>query len=48
MFPWILAYDDYTAAVDAANYERVLGLVEDARARGARVQPGPNPKPNTL
>ncbi|WP_280241291.1 coniferyl aldehyde dehydrogenase [Nocardia abscessus] len=38
MFPSILANDDYTAAVDAANYERVLGLVEDARARGARVE----------
>ncbi|WP_174187855.1 coniferyl aldehyde dehydrogenase [Nocardia barduliensis] len=38
MFPSILTNDDYTASVDAANYERVLALVEDARARGARVQ----------
>ncbi|NKY25824.1 coniferyl aldehyde dehydrogenase [Nocardia gamkensis] len=38
MFPSISANDDYTASVDAANYERVLALVEDARARGARVE----------
>ncbi|MGX1811178.1 coniferyl aldehyde dehydrogenase [Nocardia sp. NPDC055321] len=37
MFPSIVANDDYTATVDAANYERIVGLVEDARARGARV-----------
>ncbi|WP_280364886.1 aldehyde dehydrogenase family protein [Nocardia wallacei] len=37
MFATITADPDYTACVDAANYERVLGLIDDARARGARV-----------
>ncbi|WP_194291058.1 coniferyl aldehyde dehydrogenase [Nocardia aurantia] len=38
MFPAIVADPDYTASVDTANYERVLALVEDARARGAVVE----------
>ncbi|MET7772625.1 coniferyl aldehyde dehydrogenase [Nocardia sp. NPDC005366] len=38
MFPAILDNEDYTASVDTANYERVLALVEDARARGARIE----------
>ncbi|MGW6697645.1 coniferyl aldehyde dehydrogenase [Nocardia sp. NPDC055049] len=38
MFPSILDNDDYTASVDTANYDRVLALVDDARARGARVE----------
>ncbi|MFE3543963.1 coniferyl aldehyde dehydrogenase [Nocardia sp. NPDC059177] len=38
MFPAIVADPDYTASVDTANYDRVLALVEDARARGARVE----------
>ncbi|MBH0778028.1 coniferyl aldehyde dehydrogenase [Nocardia bovistercoris] len=38
MFPAILANDDYTASVDTANYERIVGLVEDARARGAHIE----------
>ncbi|MEV5652018.1 aldehyde dehydrogenase family protein [Nocardia sp. NPDC052254] len=38
LMPEIAGNDDYTACVDQANYERVLGLVEDARARGARVE----------
>ncbi len=37
MFPAIATNDDYTACVDPANYDRVLALVDDARARGARV-----------
>ncbi|WP_026342939.1 aldehyde dehydrogenase family protein [Nocardia sp. BMG111209] len=37
MFPAIIGNDDYTASVDTANYERVVGLIEDARSRGARI-----------
>ncbi|MFE6862203.1 aldehyde dehydrogenase family protein [Nocardia sp. NPDC057668] len=37
-FPDIIANDDYTSSVDDANYDRVLALVDDARARGARVE----------
>ncbi|MGW0179905.1 coniferyl aldehyde dehydrogenase [Nocardia sp. NPDC003345] len=39
MFPEILGNADYTAVVNAANYERIIGLIDDARARGARVEP---------
>ncbi|MGE0215649.1 aldehyde dehydrogenase family protein [Mycolicibacterium sp.] len=38
MFPSILANDDYCSAVDEANFDRIVGLVEDARAKGARVE----------
>ena len=37
MFPSIVANQDYCSAVNEANFERVVGLVEDARAKGARV-----------
>nr|WP_081876574.1 coniferyl aldehyde dehydrogenase [Nocardia rhamnosiphila] len=39
MFPEILGNADYTAVVNTANYERIIGLIDDARARGARVEP---------
>ncbi|MQY24233.1 aldehyde dehydrogenase family protein [Nocardia macrotermitis] len=38
LFPAVVGSEDYTACVDRANYERVVGLIEDARARGARVE----------
>ncbi|MFI5718683.1 aldehyde dehydrogenase family protein [Nocardia sp. NPDC051750] len=38
MFPEILGNADYTAAVNTANYERIIGLIEDARAHGAHVE----------
>jgi coniferyl-aldehyde dehydrogenase len=38
MFPTILANGDYCSCVNEANYDRVLGLIEDARAKGARVE----------
>ncbi|MGE2834944.1 aldehyde dehydrogenase family protein [Mycobacterium sp. SMC-4] len=38
MFPSIAGNDDYCSAVNQANFERVVGLIEDARARGARVE----------
>ncbi|MCT7659099.1 coniferyl aldehyde dehydrogenase [Mycobacterium deserti] len=37
MFPSIVANDDYCSSVNEANFDRVVGLVDDARARGARV-----------
>ncbi|MEU1981078.1 coniferyl aldehyde dehydrogenase [Nocardia sp. NPDC019395] len=39
MFPSILDNDDYTAVVNSANYERIVGLIDDARELGARVEP---------
>ncbi|WP_249358425.1 aldehyde dehydrogenase family protein [Nocardia cyriacigeorgica] len=38
MYPAIVSNDDYTSSVDAANYDRVVGLIDDARAHGARVE----------
>ena len=38
MFPAIVANDDYCSSVNDANFDRVVGLVEDARAKGARVE----------
>lgn len=38
MFPRIVSNDDYCSSVDQANFDRVLGLVEDARAHGASVE----------
>ncbi|MFD5176716.1 coniferyl aldehyde dehydrogenase [Nocardia sp. NPDC058379] len=38
MFPTIGDNDDYTSSVDDANYTRIVELIEDARARGARVE----------
>lgn len=37
-FPEVLGDPEYPSCVNAANYERVTGLIDDARARGARVQ----------
>ena len=37
MFPTVVANDDYCSSVNHANFDRVLGLIEDARAGGARV-----------
>lgn len=38
MFPTIVDNDDYCSSVNEANFDRVVGLVDDARARGARVE----------
>ncbi|PRC43264.1 coniferyl aldehyde dehydrogenase, partial [Mycobacterium sp. ITM-2017-0098] len=38
MFPSIVANDDYCSAVNDANFDRVVGLIEDARAKGATVE----------
>ncbi|WP_163768937.1 coniferyl aldehyde dehydrogenase [Mycolicibacterium parafortuitum] len=38
MFPAIVANDDYCSSVNEANFDRVVGLVEDAHAKGARVE----------
>jgi coniferyl-aldehyde dehydrogenase len=38
MFPTIVGNDDYCSSVNTANFDRVLGLIADARARGARVE----------
>jgi coniferyl-aldehyde dehydrogenase len=38
MFPAIVANDDYCSSVNDANFDRVVGLIEDARAKGATVE----------
>lgn len=38
MFPSIVDNDDYCSSVNQANFERVVGLIEDARAKGARIE----------
>ncbi|MBX5486522.1 MAG: coniferyl aldehyde dehydrogenase [Mycolicibacterium hassiacum] len=38
MFPTIVTNDDYCSSVNRANFERVVGLIEDARAAGATVE----------
>ncbi len=38
MFPAIIDNPDYCSSVDEPNFDRVLGLIEDARARGADVE----------
>ncbi|PXW36219.1 UNVERIFIED_CONTAM: coniferyl-aldehyde dehydrogenase [Williamsia faeni] len=38
MFPTVLDNDDYSSNVNQANYDRVVGLLEDARALGARIE----------
>lgn len=38
MFPAIVANDDYCSSVNDANFDRVVGLIEDARAKGAVVE----------
>ncbi|BCI52439.1 aldehyde dehydrogenase [Mycolicibacterium litorale] len=51
MFPTIAGNPDYCASVNAANFTRVVGLVEDARAKGARVEavcPAGEPLPDAL
>jgi coniferyl-aldehyde dehydrogenase len=37
MFPSIVDNADYCSSVNEINFDRVVGLVEDARAKGARV-----------
>lgn len=37
MFPSITGSDDYCSSVNDANFDRVVGLIDDARAGGARV-----------
>lgn len=39
MFPSIVGNDDYCSAVDEANFDRVVALIEDARGKGARIDP---------
>ena len=38
MFAGIVDNDDYCSSVDPANFDRVVGLIEDARDRGATVR----------
>jgi coniferyl-aldehyde dehydrogenase len=38
MFPSIITNDDYCSSVNLANFDRVVGLVDDARASGATVE----------
>jgi coniferyl-aldehyde dehydrogenase len=38
MFPTIVTNDDYCSSVNEANFDRVLDLIDDARANGARVE----------
>jgi coniferyl-aldehyde dehydrogenase len=38
MFPTIVANDDYCSSVNEANFDRVVGLVDDARSNGAMVE----------
>ncbi|MDV3127004.1 aldehyde dehydrogenase family protein [Mycobacterium sp. 21AC1] len=37
MFPTIIGNGDYCSSVNQANFDRVVGLIEDARAHGARI-----------
>jgi coniferyl-aldehyde dehydrogenase len=37
VFPSILGNTDFTSSINDANYQRVLALLDDARARGAHV-----------
>ena len=38
MFPSIVTNDDYCSSVNHANFDRVVGLIDDARANGASVE----------
>ena len=38
MFPSVIANDDYCSSVNEANFDRVVGLIDDARANGASVE----------
>lgn len=54
LYPDLATSPDYTAIVNNAHFQRLTGLVDDARAKGARVttvNPGegaPDPKKRTL
>lgn len=37
-FPTVLHNPDYVSSVDAANFDRVVALIEDARSKGALVE----------
>src|SRR6185312_406217 len=37
MFPTIKDNPDYTAVISVKHYDRIMGYIEDARAKGARV-----------
>lgn len=37
LFPTIVGNPDYCSSVNAANFDRVVGLIADARAHGARI-----------
>ena len=50
LYPDPMRGDDYTSIVDARHFDRLVGLVEDARAKGARIvtiPPGAAPDPAT-
>ena len=38
MFPSIVANDDYCSSVNEANFDRVVGLIDDSRLNGATVE----------
>lgn len=38
MFPTIVGNDDYCSAVNEANFDRIIQLIEDATAKGAMVE----------
>ena len=38
MFPSIIANEDYCSSVNEANFDRVVGLIDDARVNGASVE----------
>jgi coniferyl-aldehyde dehydrogenase len=38
MFPSIVGNDDYCSSVNQANFDRVVGLIDDARVNGATVE----------
>jgi coniferyl-aldehyde dehydrogenase len=38
MFPSIVSNDDYCSSVNEANFDRVVALIDDARAKGATVE----------
>ena len=37
MYPTLAANPDYTAIVNARHYQRLMGLIDDARTKGARI-----------
>ena len=38
MFPTVTSNGDYCSSVNEANFDRVLGLLDDAHVKGARVE----------